>query len=83
MVSLCSRMTDGASSLQRRAFGNGRKGGEKEEEEEELVVVGVHGRGVAVALYTGDNKLRKIQDVRYTAAIKGVHSKKKISDLGQ
>lgn len=26
MVSLCSHMTDGASSLQRRAFGNRRKG---------------------------------------------------------
>lgn len=25
MVSLCSHMTDGASSLQRRAFGNRRK----------------------------------------------------------
>lgn len=29
MVSLCSHMTDGASSLQRRAFGNRRKGGQR------------------------------------------------------
>lgn len=53
MVSLCSRMTDGASSLQRRAFGNGRKGGEEDEkEEEEVVVVGVHGaRGSCGTVY--------------------------------
>lgn len=46
MVSLCSHMTDGASSLQRRAFGNGRKGGEEDEKEEEEEgeegLVGVH-----------------------------------------
>lgn len=35
MVSLCSHMTDGASSLQRRAFGNRRKGAS-----EGVVVVG-------------------------------------------
>lgn len=55
MVSLCSHMTDGASSLQRRAFGNRRK-----------VVVVVEGKQraraalkVAVPLCTGDN-LNKI-----------------------
>lgn len=57
MVSLCSHMTDGASSLQRRAFGNRRK---------VVVVVVVEGKQraraalkVAVPLCTGDN-LNKI-----------------------
>lgn len=58
MVSLCSHMTDGASSLQRRAFGNGRKGGEEDEEEkeeeemEEEGLVGVHrARGSCGTVY--------------------------------
>lgn len=47
MVSLCSHMTDGASSLQRRAFGNRRKekGGQR-------VRVALK---VAVPLCTGDS----------------------------